>query len=329
MYKLKWGVLSTAKIAVQHVLPAMKRASNTEILGISSRSAEKAEEAARKLGISRSYESYEAMLSDPDIDAVYNPLPNHLHLEWTLKALQAGKHVLCEKPLGMNAGQVRELAEEAATYPNLLVAEAFMYRHHPMWAYIAKQVKSGIIGRVQMIQSHFSYYNANSDDIRNNPEMGGGGLLDIGCYCVSSARLVMGREPSRVVAAQVRDPQFGTDRITSGILDFGDATAVFSCGTYANLWQGMVITGEKGRIEIPIPWNPPHEKQAQVHVYAQGRHQIFQAPVCNHFALQAEAFARAVSGAEPPVVSLAESEANMTVLDALTVSAKTGSWKNL
>lgn len=321
---LRWGILSTAKIGRKYVIPAMQQAARTEIRAIASRNEDAARQAAQELGIPQAYGSYEALLADPEIDAVYNPLPNHLHLPWTVRALEAGKHVLCEKPLGLHAVEVRRLQEVAAQHPGLVLAEAFMYRHHPQWAYVIGQVRSGAIGRVQTVHAHFSYFNTEADNIRNKPEYGGGGLLDIGCYGVSSARWIMGREPQRVMALLVKDERFGTDRIASGLLDFGDATATFTAATAANLWQGLVITGDAGRIEIPVPFNPPADQPAVVRVFAKGDAVETQIPAANHFTLQAEHFVRLVRGEAAPAIPLQESLANMQTLDALRESAETG-----
>lgn len=320
---LRWGVLSTAKIGLKYVIPAMQHAAFTEIRGIASRNAESAQQAARELGIPKAYGSYEALLADPEIDAVYNPLPNHLHLPWTLRAMEAGKHVLCEKPLGLNAAEVEQFQQAAAAHPNLVLSEAFMYRHHPQWAYVIGQVCSGLIGRVQTVHAHFSYFNTDAGNIRNKPEYGGGGLLDIGCYCVSSSRWIFGREPDEVAAFMVSDPDFGTDRLASGILRFGDSTATFSSATAANLWQGLVITGDEGRIEIPVPFNPPPDQPAKIRIFARGEARETEIPPVNHFTLQAEHFARLVSGDATPVIPLEESLANLRILDAIRKSAET------
>jgi len=322
MKTLKWGVLSTAKIGLDQVIPAMQESAHTQIQAIASRTEGRARQAADRLGIPASYGSYEALLADPDIDAIYNPLPNHMHLEWTIKAMDAGKHVLCEKPLGLRAEDVQIIQAAAAKNPAVKVTEAFMYRHHPQWAFVMEKVQSGLIGSVKMVQSHFTYFNSDEHDIRNIAEYGGGGLLDIGCYCVSSSRGIFGREPERVMSVQKRDPVSGVDTVTSGILDFGDGVASFNCGTLSNRWQGLVITGTEGCIEVPFPFNPPHDKKAQVHVFAHGDSYTHELEVCNHYALQAEAFARMVSNGEPPVLSLDESLANMKVLDKLSDSAR-------
>lgn len=319
-------MLSTAKIGLKYVIPAMQQASETTIAGISSRNFDKAREAAHQLGIPRAYGSYEDLLSDPAIDAIYNPLPNHLHVPETIRALEAGKHVLCEKPFCINAADFTALRAAASKHPNLLVAEAVMYRHHPQWQFVIRQVRNGRIGEVKMVQIHFSYYNTDPQNIRNIADYGGGGLLDIGFYCVSSSRWIFGREPERLVATQQIHPQSQVDTLTAGILDFGSGTAIFHCATVANAWQGIIITGTEGRIEIPIPFNPPPDRSAIVHVYAGGGEELFQTEPVNHFTIQAEAFASAVAGNSRFLISLNESEANQTVLDKLRQSASEARW---
>lgn len=326
---LRWGVLSTAKIARKFVIPAMMPAQNTELLGIASRRPEAAEEAASALNIPRSYGSYEALLADPEIDAVYNPLPNHLHAEWTIKALEAGKHVLCEKPLGLNAAEVARMRVAAEARPDQLLMEAFMYRQHPQWNFVINEIRSRRIGRVQLVQAHFSYYNTNKNDIRNTAAFGGGGLLDIGCYCVSAARWIFGREAEQVIGHQIHHPETGVDIITTGMMDFGDGMATFSCGTAVNGWQGIIISGTDGRIELPIPFNPPAGESAQVRVYARGSEQMYEAPAVDQFTLQAEAFAAGVQNNTAPLISLDESAANMYTIDQIRRSAQEGRWISL
>jgi predicted dehydrogenase len=326
---LSWGVLSTAKIAREHVLPAMMQARNTRISAVASRNLQRAQEMAGQLGIPKAYGSYEELLADPEIDAVYNPLPNHLHAEWSIKALEAGKHVLCEKPLGLNAEEVRPMKAAAEARPGQLLMEAFMYRHHPQWTFAIDAIRSEQIGRVQLVQGHFSYYNTNKNDIRNQVAAGGGGRLDIGCYCVSSARWIFGREPERVIGHEIHHPETGVDVISTGMMDFGDSMATFSCSTEANGWQGVVITGTNGRIELPAPFNPASKKPAVVHVFDGKQAQEHQTPAVNQFTLQAESFADAVHGRMTARLPLEESVANMHTLDQLHRSALEERWVHL
>src|SRR5690348_16930138 len=257
MDKVRWGVLSTADIGVRQVIPAMQQGTYCEIAGIASRSLEKAQAAAAQLGIPKAYGSYEELLGDPEIDAIYNPLPNHLHVPWSIKALQAGKHVLCEKPIALSAAEAEALAAEARKHPRLKVMEAFMYRHHPQWRHARQAVLDGGIGELRTIQSLFSYYLDDPTNIRNKAAIGGGGLMDIGCYNISLSRFIFAAEPRRVLGVIERDPDFGTDRLTSGMLEFDRGTATFTCSTQLAPYQRVHICGTAGRIEIEIPFNAP------------------------------------------------------------------------
>jgi predicted dehydrogenase len=254
MNKVRWGVISTAKIGIEKVLPAMQQGELCEITAIASNNLEKAQAAATKLGIPTAYGSYEELLSAPEVDAVYIPLPNHLHVPWSIKALEAGKHVLCEKPIAMTAAEAQKLLDAAEKYPALKIMEAFMYRHHPQWQHAGQLVKDGKIGELHTIQSFFSYHNVDPDNIRNKAETGGGGLMDIGCYCISLSRFIFGAEPRRVCGIMEYDPQFKTDCLTSGILDFDRGTSTFSCSTQLAPFQRVNIFGTDGRIEIDIPF---------------------------------------------------------------------------
>ena len=248
MNKIRWGILSTAKIGTEKVIPAMQLGKYCKVTAISSRKLKKAKSAAKRLDIEKAYGSYEELLTDPDIDAVYIPLPNHLHVPWAIKALNAGKHVLCEKPIALSVVEAQTLLDVAKKFPRLKVMEAFMYRNHPQWQLAKQQVSEGKIGKVRTIQSFFSYYNNNPHDIRNKLEIGGGGLMDIGCYCISLARFIFEGEPWRVCGIMEEDPELKIDRLTSGILDFVNGTSTFTCATQLVPYQRVNIFGIKGRI---------------------------------------------------------------------------------
>ncbi|WP_415749031.1 Gfo/Idh/MocA family protein [Thalassospira lucentensis] len=253
---MKWGVISTAKIGTEKVIPAMQESDQLEILAIAGRDLGKTREVAENLRIPRAYGSYEELLADPSIEAIYNPLPNHLHVEWTIKALEAGKHVLCEKPIGLDTTDAKRLIE-ARDKSGKQVLEAFMVRHHPQWVEARKIIESGQIGELTTVQSIFTYFNADPNNVRNKKDIGGGGLLDIGCYCIVGPRYVTGKEPIRVVSLMDKDPKFGTDRLVSGMLDFGSGLqASFVCGTQSAAVQRVHILGTEGRIEILMPFNP-------------------------------------------------------------------------
>ena len=255
MKKIRWGILSTAKIGVTKVIPAMQRGQHTEVVAIASRSADKARDTARRLGIPRFYGSYEALLLDPAIDAVYIPLPNDQHVPWSIRALDAGKHVLCEKPIGLTADEARQLREASRRHPRLKVMEAFMYRHHPQWRKTKELVAGGRIGRLRTINTLFSFYNDDPNNIRHNPAMGGGGLMDLGCYAISLSRWLFDAEPRRVMGWVQYDPQFEVDRLASAILEFGDGpetcgTATFTCSMQMAPFQQVEILGTEGRIGL-------------------------------------------------------------------------------
>src|SRR5437667_8809394 len=229
--KVKWGVLGAASIATKKVIPGRQKGERSEIAAIASRDLKKAKDAAKKLGIAKAYGSYEELLADPNIEAIYNPLPNHLHVPWSIQALEAGKHVLCEKPIAMSSAEAQKLADTARQYPQLKVMEAFMYRFHPQWQQARRMVNEGKIGELRTVQSFFSYYLDDANNIRNIAEAGGGGMMDIGCYTVSLSRFIFGSEPERVSGIVEYDPRFKTDRLSSGILDFGHGTSTFTCST--------------------------------------------------------------------------------------------------
>ena len=322
----RWGGLGTAKIAIEKVLPAMQQGRLCAIAAIASRSEETARAAAARLGIPRAYGSYEALLADPAIDAIYNPLPNHLHVPWTIQALAAGKHVLCEKPIALSAAQAEELVEVAARHPRLKVMEAFMYRHHPQWVRARELVAGGGIGELKTIQSFFSYYNDDPANIRNRAEVGGGGLMDIGCYNISLSRFLFDAEPVRALGIVERDPRFRTDRLASGILDFGRGTATFTCATQLSPYQRATIVGTAGRVEIEIPVNAPPDRPCRIwHQRGSAVEELVFAP-CNQYTLQGDAFAAAVLDDTPVPTPLTDAVANMRALEAVVASATSGAW---
>jgi predicted dehydrogenase len=225
MTKIRWGVLSTAKIGREKVIPAMQRSQLCSIDAIASRSISQGQAVADQLNIPKVYGSYEELLNDHAIDAVYIPLPNHLHVQWAIKAIEANKHVLCEKPIGLSSTQAEELLNAANRRPYLKVMEAFMYRFHPQWQLAKTLVKDARIGELKTVQSFFSYYNVDMNNIRNRKDAGGGGIMDIGCYCISFARFLFAKEPDRVTGIMEYDPNSQTDRLASGILDFSTGTS--------------------------------------------------------------------------------------------------------
>lgn len=324
--KVKWGVLSTAKIGLMKVIPAMQKGSNCEIVAIASSDIVKARSAASELGIPRSYGSYEELLSDPEVEAVYNPLPNHLHVLWSIRALQAGKHVLCEKPVGISSEEAQQLAAAARKYPSAKVMEAFMYRHHPQWQKARALVKEGRIGELRTIQSFFSYYNVDPGNIRNQPEAGGGGMMDIGCYCISLARFIFSKEPSRVVGTVEYDPVLGTDRLASAILDFGSGTSTFTCSTQLVPYQRVNIFGTSGRIEIEIPFNAPSDKPCKLWISTGDQTEEITFETCDQYLIQGELFSKAIIENSAVPTPLEDAVGNMKVIEAVVASSKAASW---
>lgn len=328
MKRIRIGVLSTAKIGRTKVIPAMQRADNCEVAAIASRNAESARKVAGELGIPKAYGDYETLLADPDIDAVYVPLPNHLHVRWSLAAMDAGKHVLCEKPLGLDTDEAQALLDAAQARPELKVMEAFMYRHHPQWIKARELALSGAIGEMITIQSSFSYYNADPGNIRNRADIGGGGLMDIGCYNISLSRFLFGREPDRVAGFADVDPEFGTDRVFSGMMDFGGKVSAFTCSTQLADYQRVNIFGTDGRIEILIPFNAPPDEPCVILLQrgAKGEAETIAFDVCDQYTVQAELFAKAILEDADVPTPLADALDNMHVLETLRRSADLGEW---
>jgi predicted dehydrogenase len=329
MSKIRWGVLSTARIGTKTVIPAMQLGKYCTVTAIASRQLKKAQAAAGQLGIEKAYGSYEELLADPDIDAVYIPLPNHLHIPWTIKALNADKHVLCEKPIGLSADEAQALLDAAKKFPRLKVMEAFMYRHHPQWQWAKQKVTQGKIGELRTIQSFFSYYNADPNNIRNKADIGGGGLMDIGCYCISLSRFIYGAEPWRACGIIEEDPNMKVDRLTSGILEFSRGTSTFTCATQLVPYQRVNIFGTKGRIEIEIPFNAPSDRPCKVWHGDGNRIEEIVLEVCNQYTIQGDLFSRAVLEDREVPVPLEDAVANMQVIKAIISSTRSSSWVNL
>jgi predicted dehydrogenase len=331
--KVSWGVLGVAKIGVEKVIPAMQRSVHSSIDAIASRDDSRAKDAATMLHIAKSYGSYEALLADPAIEAIYNPLPNELHVPWTLRALEAGKHVLCEKPIALTAEEARTLTV-AAKASGKHVAEAFMVRFHPQWRRAKEIVQSGEIGETRAIQTFFSYYLTDPNNIRNKPP-GGGALYDIGCYAILTARYIFGAEPLRVVGVVDRDPIMGTDRLTSGIIEFpGGRHLTFVCSTQLAGHQHVTVGGSKGRVELQIPFNAPPDRPTCINVDSGadlfgGGGRVEEFPICDQYTLQGDAFSQAVRGAAPLPHGIDDAILNMQVIDALFRSAQTGNWEKL
>jgi len=330
MSTLRWGILSAADIARTKVIPGMRRSTRTEVVAIASRDATRARAVADELEIPVAHASYEALLADSSVDAVYIPLPNHLHAEWTIRAVRAGKHVMCEKPLAMTSADARRMVD-AAQDAGVLLMEAFMYRLHPSWVAVRELVASGRIGRLTAVQSWFSYYNDDPTNIRNIREVGGGALYDIGCYCVNLSRTLFGSEPTRVVGSVRRDPSGGTDVLSSGLLEFEDGVATFGCSTRAEDDQRVHIYGTRGRISIGIPFNIPPDLPTRVFVSAGGDPpvapdtEVLTFEPADPYAVEADRFADAVLDGAPPPFPPDDAVANLRVMERVFASAEAGS----
>jgi predicted dehydrogenase len=330
MKKVTWGVLSTARIGWEKVIPAMHKSAWCDIRGIASRSLESAQKAAARSNIPKAYGSYEELLADPQIEAVYNPLPNHLHVPLTLQALKAGKHVLCEKPFALHAA---DLAPLHAAAGKLLVMEAFMVRFHPQWLRARELIRAGRIGTPQAVQVFFSYFNADPANIRNQADIGGGALYDIGCYAIVAGRYMFEAEPQRAIALIDRDPAMGTDRTTSGLLDFGNGRRLdFTVSTQSLRYQRLHVVGTKGRIEILIPFNAPQGAATTLLIDTDGALdgsaiQTETLPESDQYTLQGDVFSRAVRGEITLPYGIDDAAQNMRIIDALLKSEGSGRWE--
>jgi predicted dehydrogenase len=329
--KLRWGVLSTAAIGLKKVIPAMQQGQHSSVVAIASRNLAKAQEAATALGIPTAYGSYEELLADPNIDAIYNPLPNQLHVPWTVKAAEAGKHVLCEKPFSLSVAEAESLLA-VRSRTGVKIGEAFMIRSYPQWLRLRELLKQGRIGDLRSVVGVFSYFNVDPANIRNQVESGGGALMDIGCYLLHASRYAFAQEPTRVVALIERDPKMHTDRLTSAILDFSAGQSIFTCSTQLVPYQRVHFLGTRGRIEIEIPFNAPIDRPTRLFVDDGGdlsgktiTTETF--PVCDQYTLQGDAFSKAVLENTEVPVPPEDAIGNMAVIEAIFRSASSGGWE--
>jgi predicted dehydrogenase len=328
--KLRWGVLSTAAIGLRKVIPAMQLGQFTTVTAIASRDLAKAKSAATELGITSACGSYEELIADPNVDAIYNPLPNQLHVPWTIKAAEAGKHVLCEKPLSLTVAEAKTLLP-VRDRTGVKIGEAFMIRSFTQWLRLRKLLDEGRIGELRSVIAAFSFFNRDPKNIRNRIDSGGGALYDIGCYCIQSSRYAFGGLPTRVVGLIERDPDFGVDRLTSALLDYPGGQAIFTCSTQLIPYQRVHFLGTIGRIEIEIPFNAPKDRPTRM--FIDGTGDIFgsgivteEFPTADQYTMQGDAFAKAVlEGGEVPV-PLEDAIANMAIIEAIFKSAETNAW---
>lgn len=332
MEPVRWGILSTAKIGLEKVVPAMMKGRLSKVVALASRDGAKAGSSAAQLGIDKAYDTYEALLADPTVEAIYNPLPNHLHVPWTIRAMEAGKHVLCEKPIALTVAEAQQLVE-AENRTGRRVAEAFMVRHHPQWQRARALVAEGRIGQAQLIRTIFAYHLTDPSNIRNQAGIGGGGLFDIGCYAIATARFIFDAEPVRAIATVERDPVMEVDRLTSGLLEFpGGRQLVFSSATQLAPRQNVEILGTKGRLEIRVPFNAMPSRQTEIIIddardlYGAGAvTETFDA--VDQYTLQGDAFSRAIRENVPFDHPITDAIANMRVIEALLRSERSGHWE--
>jgi predicted dehydrogenase len=328
--KIRWGVLSTAAIGVKKVIPAMQQGQHSTVTAIASRDLAKAQEAAKALGIPTAYGSYEELLADPDIDAIYNPLPNQLHIPWTAKAAEAGKHVLCEKPFSMTVAEAKSLLP-IRSRTGVKIGEAFMIRSFPQWLRLRELLKQGRVGELRSVVGVFSYFNVDPTNIRNQMEAGGGALMDIGCYLIQAARYGFAAEPTRVVSRLERDPQMHTDRLTSALLDFPAGQAIFTCSTQLVPYQRVHFLGTRGRIEIEIPFNAPIERPTRIFIDdgdLTGKTITTETfPTANQYIMQGDDFSKAILDNTEVPVPLEDAIKNMAVIEAVFKSADSGAWQ--
>ncbi|WP_031496651.1 Gfo/Idh/MocA family protein [Bryobacter aggregatus] len=321
--KIRWGVLGNAKIAREKVIPGMQKGELSVVTAIASREPEKVKEIAERLDIPTVYGSYEALLADPNVDAIYNPLPNDLHVPWSIRAAEAGKHVLCEKPIGLSVAEAEQLIAARDRY-KVKVGEAFMAKTHPQWVRSLELVKNGDLGELRAMIGIFSYFNRDAANIRNSVEKGGGALMDIGCYPVTLSRMIFEGEPLRVASCIERDPDFGVDRLTSAILEYRQGQCVFSCGTQMAPYQRITILGTKAKIEIEIPFNAPPDKPTRL-IFDGTRVEEF--PICDQYTIQGDLFSEAIQKNGPVPVGLEDSLANMKAIEAIFRGGTSGKWE--
>ena len=329
---VKWGVLSTASIAVRCVIPAMQQCRSAEIIGIASRSLEKAKATAKELAIPKAYGSYDELIADPEIEAIYNPLPNDLHVELSIRAASHGKHVLCEKPVSCTVAEARRLLETRDEF-NVKIGEAFMVRNHPQWLRTQELVRSGRIGKLRSAFGFFSYFNVDPSNIRNVADQGGGALMDIGCYPIKTSRFIFGEEPVRVFGCAERDPGFKTDRLTSAILEYPTGQCIFSASTQMVPYQKMQFFGTEGWIDVEVPFTPAGDRPSRLFIdsgrelYGGGSQVQESFPVCNQYTIQGELFSKAILENSEVPNPLEDAICNMAVIEAIFRSAESGTWE--
>lgn len=325
--KVKWGILSTAKIGTELVIPAMQNTQFCDIVAIASRNIDTAKAVANKLRIPTYHGSYDALLESPDVDAIYIPVPNHMHTQWALKAMNAGKHILCEKPLALSIFDIQKMIQ-ARDKNGVKAGEAFMVNSHPQWPRLRQMLKDGVVGNITAVQGFFSYLNKDPKNIRNIADFGGGGLWDIGCYQIHCTRYLLAQEPHRVMASALIDPNFHTDYLASAIMNFKDIIASFTVSTQTKDSQHLTIYGDKSKLEIQIPFNAPADRETTAFLgreaLLQQEGKLFRFPVTNQYSTQGDEFSKAILEDTKVPVPLEDSLYNTAAILAAFESAQTG-----
>ncbi len=329
---INWGILSTANIGLKKVIPAMQLGSNCTIVAIASRNLEKAKKEAENLNIPTAYGNYEDLINDPSIDAIYNPLPNHLHFETTMQCIKAGKHVLCEKPMVLTVEEVKTLIK-ARDEHNVKVGEAFMVHTHPQWIKAKELITEGFIGELKAVHGFFSYYNVDAQNIRNIADYGGGALWDIGCYPIHTSRLVIGKEPHRVTSLLTYDPKFKTDIVASVLLDFPSVQVSFTAATQLKPFQTMQFFGTEKTLTVEVPFNAPDNQACRILInegdILKQYTEVNEIPICNQYTLQGESFSAAILNDQDVPVPLENTLYNTAILNAIYQSGNSGNWEKV
>lgn len=328
MKKIRFGVLGVSNHFYKRIALPLNETDNCEVYAIASREVSKAKVAGEEFGIPVSDLNYEELINHDEVDAIYIPQPNHLHAEWTIKALEAGKPVLCEKPLAMDAQEANQMADVSKRL-NIPLMEGFMYRFHPLWQHIRNLIRTNQIGQINSVHTIFTYNNPSSSNIRNIKEFGGGALMDIGCYAISVPRFLFGSEPDKVMATMEEHPEFGTDMHTTALMQFGSANASFFVSTASEPFQKVEIIGTAGTITVHVPFNTYVDTPSTITVSTgQGAREV-EFPICDPYGLMFDAFSSALIDQKPVPVPIEDAINNMKVIDAVVKSAKSGKWETV